>query len=1767
MKKHQEKGAISAGNINMDKLEKTLKSIETSIGALVNIDDPHSILRTIAEQVRQIADIEECSIILFENEKKAIVVASSEEPEIKNTAIDISNYPELNRVIETRKPLFIGDVHTSQLLSEVREVLDRKNIQSIAVLPISAGDEMLGVLFLRMGRTGDLSQEIPSTYFQAIANAAALALKNLMLKKDVVVFERQSQHAREEAEIERKYRMRYQDLFHLASDGLVIIDRKGRVIDINRKFETLTGLIREDVDKLIYLDLVADEDKTRAKAFFVDYMKNPGPRRGYFKILTKSKQLKHAMIGVELLAGAEGQALLSIQDITEEKNLQQQLQRSKEFFENLINSSVDAIIAADVKGNIIVFNQGAERITGYKADEVIGKINIVDLYTPGAAKDVMRKLRSPEYGGVGKLETTHYTVIGKTGEEIPLNVSAAVIYENGKGIATVGIFQDLRPRIAIEKSLREAQMQLIESEKQSALAALSGAAAHELNQPLTSILGYSELLQSILTDVEPSVQRAVSTIVKESERMSEIIKKISRVSQYRTMDYVGRTRILDIDNAANPSSRYENLFLSMRDGLLEFKYDENLGMGECVFANPSVVKLLGRSEVSDVLGMKVGDLFGDEEISKKILNESMAAGGGSPIIVRLMNRDRSETIIEMLANFVKAKDLPPAIELLCRDITERVKAQEELEDAERRYRALIEMADEVGLGIVMLSLDKSDRGEVIFANKRFEKILGCKVAEMRTFPLLNLIRPEDRGKFNETFEMASGEDVGVYYIESGIVRRDGKMIPIEFHASATRYMGKKVIIGFVRDISEWVKTRDELQSLKEFSESIVNNAPIGIITMNADGVITSINDKEREIMGLPSKDHVVGANMLELSTIAGTQIEQFVRRGLSGERISISRLPFTSIVGKSMILRAEGVPLKDENGEVYGGIILLDDVTEEAELEESLRRERVYHDSLIEHSPAPILGLSVGGTIVMFNSAAEALTGYSRDEALGKNAFDIFGLRRFEPEEADRIIRSAIDRKTISDILTVIPAKHGKMIEIVWNAVPVMDDKNNLTGIVGIGRDVTEERRLVKETARRRKVLSAMHALSRASIGGVQFRKLANILRKEMLEIMEFDLLAMTLLKGDKLEFRNLYSKDTKLPKHGLFGLDGTYTEELINTRKPRLVKDFENIDNIKSDDRQIKKIGIRSCINAPLIHQDRIIGTLNIGSKKPDAFSEEEYRIFNQIADEFALALENIQLVEQLFKSNYSLERKTLYLEALLNAGRTFRIDMNETDVVLHYARDIEKLFPSPHLMIYLRDPEKDILLPAYNQQLPPEKTESPLPIEGNIEKWLKDKKDYFYFKSLKNVNKSYRPFLPDAGAALVIPIRVGAETFGLLFAESHHTYPFEQDAIDLIVLMARQMANSINNLRLFEQTRMLERSQEDIIENAGALIVAINREGIITIFNKTFETYIGYPKKDLIGRRAYDIFKILRQRNTALKIWENVKDGKELRNFSINLPTKNGKLVKAVFNSTALRDTRGSIVQYIFVGYDLSERETLEKQLIQSAKMATIGNMAASIAHELNNPLTAISSYAQILMERIRSIGGMKKEVDQISKINDGATRIERLIGHLMDYSRMDFEEPRPLSVNDVIEEALAFSEYDLSRGDVKIERRFKQELPPVNGVGSQLQQVFLNILTNASYVMQKHGGGKISIRTGLAPQRMVRVDIGDTGPGIPPEQIEQIFDPFFTTKPRGQGTGLGLSIVMDIVKKHGGHILVKSKPGQGSVFSVVLPAWDTNKDKEHE
>ena len=509
--------------------------------------DTDRLLFEVVEKLAGRLTVERCSLVLVDSRRgTGWVVAASDDAMVRELRIDLSSYPEIREVLQTRKPLVIDDARRHPLLDPVRDVVDKQGISAIAVVPMVSEGDVVGVLFLRaMARSAFSPREVG--FLSIVANATAVALRNAQLVGRVQSERSQEVAARVAAEREVHQLRRYEEFFSHVSDGMAVLDEDGRVLTLNPAGCRTLGISMEQARGVKWTELVASPSEMNAAVVWRELQR--GARVLSADVEVQTRDGRHLVVSVSAgaLRSQHGRAILSFRDVTEARATEAELRKTKDFLERLIDATVDGIVAADLRGRILLWNKGAERVTGFSAAEVVGTMSIADVYPPGQAREIMQRLRR----GGEHIKLLRAEVVAQNGEIVPVHLSAALITEGGRETATVGVFSDLRDRLRVEAELHEAQAKLALAEKAKVASELAGAAAHELNQPLTSILGFSELLFR-RSENGGHGREELEQILHEAERMAMIVRRIGKIARYETKDYVGNRRIVDLERASEP---------------------------------------------------------------------------------------------------------------------------------------------------------------------------------------------------------------------------------------------------------------------------------------------------------------------------------------------------------------------------------------------------------------------------------------------------------------------------------------------------------------------------------------------------------------------------------------------------------------------------------------------------------------------------------------------------------------------------------------------------------------------------------------------------------------------------------------------------------------------------------------------------------------------------------------------------------------------------------------------------------------------------------------------------------------------------------------------------------------------------------------------------------------------------------------------------------------------------------------------------------------
>ncbi|MBN2408732.1 MAG: GAF domain-containing protein, partial [Candidatus Aminicenantes bacterium] len=411
----------------------------------------------------------------------------------------------------------------------------------------------------------------------------------------------------------------------------------------------------------------------------------------------------------------------------------------------------------------------------------------------------------------------------------------------------------------------------------------------------------------------------------------------------------------------------------------------------------------------------------------------------------------------------------------------------------------------------------------------------------------------------------------------------------------------------------------------------------------------------------------------------------------------------------------------------------------------------------------------------------------------------------------------------------------------------------------------------------------------------------------------------------------------------------------------------------------------------------------------------------------------------------------------------------------------------------------------------------------------------------------------LASRGLYHFLPLKVEDQLIGCLAMGKKLDNTFlNREDWDLLATISSPVALAIENASLYEQASVraleLERLKdysENIIESLTVGVAVLDQKGEVIGWNRVLEETFDRGKSQVLGRRFQEI---LGPKNfLALFPSDTQQDFRLLSEISLELPEGEKRIFDIA--KTPLFDNRMVPYGTIVVFEDITEKIRLQQQLVTSEKLASIGLLSAGVAHEINTPLTGISSYVQMLQKKLTD-----SHYSQIlEKIEAQTERVSRIIKNLLNFAHNPAESAfHKVSIADSLKEIISLIEYKLKAMNIQLEMKLAP-VKPVWGQGERLQQVFINIILNAIDAMPK--GGVLRIQTAQEGGHVI-ITIADTGTGIQPPHLPHIFDPFFTTKGIGKGTGLGLSISYAIIKEHEGHVAVESEIGKGSCFTISIP-----------
>lgn len=587
-----------------------------------------------------------------------------------------------------------------------------------------------------------------------------------------------------------------------------------------------------------------------------------------------------------------------------------------------------------------------------------------------------------------------------------------------------------------------------------------------------------------------------------------------------------------------------------------------------------------------------------------------------------------------------------------------------------------------------------------------------------------------------------------------------------------------------------------------------------------------------------------------------------------------------------------------------------------------------------------------------------------------------------------------------------------------------------------------------------------------------------------------------------------------------------------------------------------LHEAGIQSVALIPLAVEGRLQGLLVLRYLTPQRFDENQRTLLIDFGGHCALALRNALLLERV-------EQRAQRLAAVAKVQQAISAAVSLPEVYKESYHAVASVVDAPCFVLMRHDEAGDKLVPEYvvrnGVKGKPDSTTC-IPIARGTPP--DDSLITAFRTGQPNVTGIHDPMrtgganTPEMSVVLSAPIVSGEQVLGVLQAQSNDPDAYDQEVVDIVMLIARQTGTAIARA----QASVAERAAN---ERARALAVALeamdqpvlirSRDEIVLYANGAALHEYGYTREELIGLPSHVLTVLPTVRAHDQTREKHREDLAASGSWSgeLLLQRKNGSEFPAWLSINNIVNDEGEITASVVSTRDLTEERRVAEQLRQSEKLVALGELVAGVAHEVNNPLTGISAFAQLLQEERLT----PDQLEAAQMIKREADRAVSVIRDLLTFARKTGPRSVSVDMNSVIEQTLRLRTYGFRTAGIEMRQDLSPSLPRVRGDDRQLQQVLLNLVVNAEHAVANCPTRIITLRTSAAPGRVI-VEVSDTGQGMSVEIQKRIFEPFFTTKPEGTGTGLGLSVSFGIVQTHGGTLTAHSAPGAGATFRLTLP-----------
>jgi PAS domain S-box-containing protein len=932
---------------------------------------------------------------------------------------------------------------------------------------------------------------------------------------------------------------------------------------------------------------------------------------------------------------------------------------------------------------------------------------------------------------------------------------------------------------------------------------------------------------------------------------------------------------------------------------------------------------------------------------------------------------------------------------------------------------------------------------------------------------------------------------------------------------------------------------------------ILRNAPVPIMIYNAEGIIEFVNPTFTELSGY-SSESVLRSHVFDLGEATSKknkEIWDVISSGSQwqGEILNRKENGDTYWVASSIS------PVKDAVGRITHYVEVHKDISERKRAEETIEIEKARSQQYLDIAGVGFVALEGDGQIALANQQSLVLLGYEEGELSGRDWFETC-----LPEKDRHSAREAFEKwmsgedKVAENYENTILTKSGRERIVAWHTTLLHSPAGEIVGMLSSGEDITERKQAEEEVRRRNRELTLLNQVIFAASSSSGPQSVFETTCRELALAFNVPQVTAALLDdtGEKLEVVAEYREsgrpsglDVEIPVK-----DNPAMQAVIESKEPLAIVEAQTDPRMAPIHDLMQAWGVASLLILPLVAGDRVVGTIGLDSLERRVFTDEEKTLGSSAAKAASQVLESARLLEET-------QMRARHQETL---NSIIAESVSATDLPTLLERSLIHTLVSlgmEHGAIWIAGLSYVHGLPRQLSQAMSRLNE--IAREGTVDLTKSLVADDFLHSRPKSQWSEIAALLVGHGirACVTIPITVDGQPYGWLTLAVKEPTVWSREEVSLAETIGQQLGDAAARLYLLQQTKDQAQRIQHIMDTVSEGLLLLDAEKKVVLANPLAQEYLA-----LLGEEGQE--EPLEQLGSKPieELLGPPPKGSQHHELVVSEPKK--RIFEVIANSTGTGPFSGG---WALALRDVTEVRWQQKYQQQKERLATVGQLAAGIAHDFNNIMAVIVLYSDILL---RSSDMPAKTAERLTVINEQARHAARLTDQILGFSRSLVMERKPVDLLSFVLGLIHLLERTLPEG-IDINLDYDDSDHFVKADITRLQQAFMNLALNARDAMPEGGTLKIDLRRfvleederplvpDMVPGEWIRLTFSDTGTGISTDRLPHIFEPFYTTKSPGEGSGLGLAQVYGIVNQHDGHVDVISKQGEGTTFSIYLPA----------